>query len=281
MALSEQEKRAQEEALPLAREREKTFCRPHRRDEDGGGAGSAPAAPAARVADSSSSASGGKKQIDSRRSRSLFELAGMWVLVVRALRVLAYASCIHGNFREAMAANAQALNIEETLGAKVPEGMLGAGGSGITAVALCDLGDQNSRELVHEREGGGGGGMSDLGEMVHESNECRDAGAASAAAATSGGLGFGATTRGAFDAPSRRGFGAPTFGLCTGGRGIAAAWRSVQVFPAGFGALGSSPGPAFGVAAQALGQQQSQAAPAFGAAGALGASTRPALGGAN
>jgi hypothetical protein len=268
MALSEQEKRAQEEALPLARERENTFCRPHRRDEDGG-AGSAPAAPPSRGADRG----GGEKQSDSWRSRSVFELAGMWVLVVRALRVLAYASCIHGNFGEAMAANAQALHIEETLGAKVPEGMLGVGGCGISAVALCDLG-----ELVNERgAGGGGGGMSDLGEMVHESNECQDASTASAAAATSGGRGFGASTRGAFGAAS--GFGAPTFGLCTGGRGIAAAWRSVQVFPAGFGAFGSSPGPAFGVAAQALGQQQSQAAPAFGVAGALGASTGPAVGG--
>jgi hypothetical protein len=266
MALSEQEKRAQEEALPLARERENTFCRPHRRDEDGG-AGSAPAAPPARGADRG----GGERRSDAWRSQSLFELAGLWVLVVRALRVLAYASCIHGNFGEAMAANAQALHIEQTLGAKVPEGMLGVGGCGISAVALCGLG-----ELVHARgAGGAGGGVSDLGEMVLQANECQDV--QDAAAASSGGRGLGASTGGAFGAAS--GFGAPTFGLCTGGRGIAAAWRSVQVFPAGFGAFGSAHGPAFGVAAQALGQQQSQAAPAFGVAGALGASTGPAVGG--
>ena len=85
-------------------------------------------------------------------------MAGLWVLVVRALRAVGYASCILGNFREAMAANAQARHIEETLGTNVPEGMLGAGGGGITAAALCDLGE------------------------VVASNECQDAASASATA---------------------------------------------------------------------------------------------------
>jgi len=153
MALSEQDKRAQEGALPPARERENTFCRPHRRVEGLGGAGSAAAA---RVTDSS----GGMEKSceNSRRATRVFKMAGLWVLVVRALRALGYASCILGNFREAMAANAQARHIEETLGTSVPEGMLGAGGCGITAAALCDL-----------------------GEMV-ASNECQDAASASATA---------------------------------------------------------------------------------------------------